>query len=801
MLRLKIDGHRFEPDTRTSARLVYNAAELASASAARNTREVEVKIAAGPAADRLFGNAGSPLTAERFNAGEHRAELECDGAVLFSGKAAVAGTERCGGELLYRLRIKSEPALWAHSAAMRKIAAAGVSFSGELTPDDICRGWSDDRAVKFFPVSRTTAVEEPSGGVLRPMQSAASTDDYWPFISVSALTEAIFADAGYTVESRFFEGELFRSLYMSGGYAGSSEAAARKRSMDFLAGRTADAQATADAFGRVNLTAAIATHSTGNIVDTVESYISDKEGRLVPSGFFSAGNAFYRDEKSGCWCFSPSSDTTVGFEYTLAYVTEFAIADRHTIKGFDRLYLGDGVTVPFTLANPYEDQRTMPVAGYNYKLVVFDFNPAYRYRLIAGVAGRNITVCDISQRMTSVTLPASEGKILGLSMLRTDGKSDTYIPMTEDWALYWGYIGERGEREVEVRVQTPAVRMSASAVKRFDDLYIEGAEAGMKFRLLQRTTVRPVFSASAGRGSTLSFADVAALDIRQIELLDALQQMFDLRFCTDETTKTVYIEPSAKFFAGTVVDWSGRVDRDAPIVTSDRSLAMHERVTLAYGEGDAAVARYNADNDTSLGRWSFIPDSQAVLSGEAVSLNPLFAPTVSAKGLLYGARSASVMQVRSSDNADGDAVFDNFTPRIVRYAGLQPLSNGELWGPFATKGRYPLAAFHHAADTAAGSFTLCFEERDGAEGLNSWHADRLQRQADDIEVTLWLHILPDEIAALRQCRGRGPSVRSRFILDIDGASPSALYNLRSIEGYDPARSTVRCTFTKIAQTL
>lgn len=799
MLRLYVDGRECPVECGSGIRLGYEVSSLANVESGRTAERVTVTVPMTAATALIFGNGDDPLTASRFNAGDHRAELRVDGVPLFRGTALLAGALCRRGEARYKVEIKGDTALWARSAALRKVADASVKFSGTLVPADICNGWSDNRPVKFFPVNRSERQLTNSSVSLLPADTVMTTDDYWPFISVEAVVKAIFEDAGYTVESDFMNGELFRSLYMSGGYS-SADISERRQKMNFLAGRTGDATAEADYYGRVNMSASLRLNTVGNIVDTVQSYITDSEGNNIPTGFFSNNGCFYVDSDTGVACFCPTGTVSVGFEYSIAYITDHIIASRTSLTGFDRLYLGDDVYISYSLANNYPDQRNNPQPGYSYKMIIFNHTEGCIYRLKATVDGVMKTVVDTTSRMTAVTLPKG-ASVTYLSLLRAEKGSSVFNSCNDDWALYWGFVEETGRTEVEVKVRTPAVEFSPSSIKYFDKIFIEGARQGMNFTLLKRTTVRPVFSAAAGYGTKLDYRGIAAVDIRQTDLLTALGQMFDLRFVTDETSKKVFIEPSSDFFTGDIVDWSDRIDLDDTIVLDDPSQAMHETVTFGYGEEDGAVTRFNNSAGTRLGRWSFDCTSKAALDGEQLRLNPVFSPTVSSANNYFEARSARIMQVRDTDDPSDDTLTGNFSPRIVSYAGLRPLSSGEMWNPPFNRGEYPLAAFHFASDGLTPSFTLCFEDRDGARGLNRFHRRHLGEEAEGAVLTLSLHLRPDEVAALRQCRDDAPSVRSRFRLDIAGHSSGALYTLRSVGGYDPAKATVRCSFTKIAQTV
>ena len=795
MTGLTIDGRPLPLDGSHPLKLDYRAADLADVQSGRTAPKLSIDIPSTPEADRLFGNADNPLTANRFNDSEHRVEVTSDGVTLFCGTAFLAAaTRNANGSTTYTLTVKSDTALWARSAALRRLSDASLHFSGRLNPDDICAGWSDNRPVKFFPVNRTNRTMGGSSTSLLPAQSIMTTDDYRPFISAAALVEAIFADAGYSVESAFMQTDLFRSLYISGSYK-SVDASANRRKMDFLAGRTSDVSAKADYFGRVYMTVASGTSSVGNIVDTAESYLTDQSGAIVKSGFFSTNDCFYVDEESGVATFRPTNEAVIGFQYSLAYITDHYVLSRNELKGFNSVYLGNGTKIPFTLANRYVDNRSKPLPGYSYKVFIFDHDSSYVYRVTGVVDGTTTVLAEIDSRTAKLTMPMA-GSISSLTLLRSERNANLFRQCTTDWALYWGFVEERGTTEVEISLCSPAEHLSPQSVKRFNEIFIDGAEPGMNFTLLKRTTVRPLFSTTAGYNSQLTFRDVAATDIRQTDLLEALQQMFDLRFCTDEPSKKVFIEPYADFFSGSTVDWSDRIDRDSPIIISDPSATLHEQLTLGYADDDGFVTRFNNRTGQHFGRWSFTPASQAALDGEQMLLNPLFSPTISENGKYYEAQSACIMQVRDTDEDSGDEPASNFSPRIVRYCGVRPLAQGEMWGAPYSKQMYPLAAFHFAGDERTDGFTLCFEDRDGHQGLHKFHERRLREQAEGLMLTLSLRLKPDEVASLTCCREGSASVRSLFRLDVDGRSSGALYSLRSIEGYDPSKPTVRCTFIK-----
>ena len=68
-----------------------------------------------------------------------------------------------------------------------------------------------------------------------------------------------------------------------------------------------------------------------------------------------------------------------------------------------------------------------------------------------------------------------------------------------------------------------------------------------------------------------------------VELLEALAQMFNLRFYTEEAAKRVWIEPADDLFgAGPETDWSDRTDFSQGVERRDGAFDIHERRTWCY---------------------------------------------------------------------------------------------------------------------------------------------------------------------------------------------------------------------------
>ncbi len=791
MIRLKIDSVVCDPAAEQPLTLGWSKEELADPEAGRSGKTLIFEVLSTAAADAVFGAEGHLYGAGTFNAALHTGEVEVDGVRLFGGSVRLLETVWHGGECRYRVELRGEGHAWAKQAAKERFDRLELDYTGQLLPTAFAAGWSDDSPVKFLPVHRDRyQITNGSTGLEAP-ERLLSTDDYHPFLSLHALVHALFRKAGYTVESAFLESEWFRSLYMSGAYA-SHDTLAQQQKMGFLARRKADRTTTANLLGRVEANPFATFNSVGNLVDAFSPQEVDETGATLTEAY--SANGCLRME-NGELCFRPLTEVNVGFEYTLRYVTDYRIRSRTRLTGIDSVWLGEDADVRYELANRFEDRREALQPFFQYRIVVFDHAAGNRWTLRCTIDGAETTLAEFSARSVLFTTPGAT--TLGNARLYRN-VSGVYVPYTEDWALYDGYIGETGQTEAEITVRTSPERVTPTAPKYFRQISFYGAEEGMSFTISRKCSVRPCFSSAPGYGATVTFADVAQHEIRQAELLQALAHLFDLRFHTDERLKKVYIEPARDFYDTTTLwEWSDRMLADAEMTSADRALEIHDVQTWGYRDGDGAVTRYDAVNDTRFGRWSHTTTSKASKEGEKVSLNPLFSATLSEAGRYVNAPSALILCVGDRDDAAaGDST--GFTPRIVRYLGLHNLPAAERWGYPLGDARYPLAVFHFTGDAQQEGFTLCFEDRDAQQGLHRFYDARVAAEDDRQRLMLRLRIAPDEYAALFRFDGDAhPTIRSCFRFRLAGGE--SLYTLAAIDDYDPREGTAHCTFDRLSR--
>lgn len=790
-MKLYIDSQECPFDASQRLRLSWSADTLRSIDRARTGTAVTVDIPSTPLTDRLFGSPRDIHSALHFNDSEHTARIECDGATVHSGTAVLTRTAGCGSAAIYRVTITGGAARWAKQASRTMFNALPLDFSMRLTMPQIAQSWnSESAAVRFLPVLRDSYEPDYSSVGLMPAEKIMSTDDYHPFISVREILRSIFAAAGYTLQSRFADSDYFRSLYISGAYQSTDTVAVRKR-MDFVAGRSADAEAAADHAGRVYFSPAMSINSVGNVVDRFNS----DDGSI----FSNAGCMSMEDGRA---VFRPLTAVKAGFEYNLHYVTDYRIESRTRLCGFDTLYTPSTGEVRYELANRFTDRRDSLTPSFSYRAVVFGHAEGARYRVICSMPGGGVRVMgEFSGRSGLVTTGSSDSYFN--PVLQVAAAGGAWVAYPDDWALYDGYIDEYGRTEVAFTLRAPSQSCSPSSPATFDLMYIGGAREGMTFRLLASSTLRPVFSSTAGYGSRLTFADIAHIGVRQGVFIEALRQMFNLVFHTDEESHTVCMEPADDFYGlgdgcdpeSQAVDWSGRIDTSQEAVVSDLALTAHDNLILGYRDEDGAVRRFNTENDTAFGQWQAATGCYGSTEGDLEVRNPLFSPTLNVAGRYVNAPSALLMQVSDRDDPTAGELA-GFSTRIVRWHGLQPLPDGERWGYPLSAGSYPLAAFHLTPCTAEpqGS-TLCYEDRDGIRGLHHRYDRQVERLRTARTLTLRMRITPDEWAALGRPQGRHPSIASTFRLTLNGES--GLYTLEEADRYDPRDGVAVCRFVQL----
>jgi hypothetical protein len=781
-MELFIDNIAVDTDSESELRLSLSQTVATDPRRGRAGYTRTMRLPATPANDAVFNYAAEIHSRDGFNAAAHTGRVEHEGCVLIEGPITLSRAERRPDGGFYEVHIIGAAREWASHASMHSPATLPMDWTRRLSAQVIAESWSEASApVRFLPVARQTLPRDYSSGSVIPASKVLSSDDYHPFLHAATLLRAIFADAGYSLESDFADGPLFSSLYISGNYP-VRDVSAAKSDMDFLARRFAPATAAANSQGRVYADPYRVSCTVGNIVDTADP--TQTSGGVSLDDVFTRGGCFQTDDDRVA--FIPAGAVSAGFQFHLRYTTDYRVRDRASLAGFDTVYLGEQSARTFTLANPWPDRRGSLRPARSYSLAVFEHTPGRQYRLryLRAAASGESTIENsaiLGARFSTLeiggALPVSDPVLY----YRTS-PSGSWQPYGGDWALYDGFVEETGRLDVELTVRTAPEEITPGAPKFFDGIYFGGADPGMNLTLGSATWLRPVFYAQPAEGSAVTFADVCAHDFSRMDLIRAFGQMFNLAFHTDARSKVVRMEPADTFHSGSqIVDWTDRLDMSEPVAVEEPGGDLAREMVWCYRSGDGAVARFNRNNGGQLGRWSARVGNAAAEA--SVWENPVFTPSLCAAGHYLGAPSALWVQAGGAEIDAPDRTGNlNFAPKIVRYEGMKPLPPGERWGWPLAEESYPKLAFH----APESGYTLCFEDRDGCAGLHThWERDvRLWNRSR--RITARVALTAADIESL--------SMTALYRIALDGEE--CLCRLEEVCDYTPGIPSTKCILIK-----
>lgn len=736
-----------------------------------------------------------------FNSVEHKARVECNGSIIMEGLLQLLGSD-LSGEGRYKCTIIGADKNWV-SRTNLVLGALNINYRATITPLQIKNSWTDNNPVRFFPVIRNTNDNSIGNIGLSPVSKALTMTDYHPFVHIKTLVNAIFQQSGHTIESSFMESDFFDSLYMSGNYR-TKDVSRLKNQMDFRAGRYADSVvALADSNGRVYADPLSHYNTIGNLVDTANPQTVNADGLSVP-GVFTNENCFSHNGTRVC--FTPDEEITVSFEYKIRYLTDTKIVSKTELGGFNTIYLNSGEKHSFKINNDYRDRKNFMYGGQSYKLAIFNHTQGSSYRL----KGNEVT--NPNANLNNLLPSDYVTRIIGYSDARFKSvsynsqnrfvnmkldilKNNVYTSYSGDWAIYDGYVNESGQKEIEITLRSAPEIISPSNPKYFDNVYFEGANQNDSFKLRSNTTVCPIFVPHPTVSSTINFNDVIVHSTSQKDLLESLRLMFNLYFYTDPLEKIVYIEPQKEFYTSNIVDLSDRIDLSKPIMVEELGANLTESVKFCYDESDQATKVWNTANNTELGAWSVAIDNVFAEKREKIYKNPSFATSLVSQKLLKNAPSARVIQAAKHISSIYKNDDLNFDTKIVSYKGMVNLPSGESWSWPSDGTQFPLIAFHYPYSDFCDPFTLCYENRDGIEGLHKYWDFDFENSNSSRRIILYINLEPEEIEPLIFPNSLKRDFRAVFLLDINGEKCRC--RLQEICGFNPLSQSTKCVFIKI----
>ncbi len=760
MVKVLIDQIECDHIDTKSLKLKYNSRDLANIDSARAATIIEVMIPCNARSTAIFGAEAQLHTAERFNQTWHPLKIESEeGITIFEGTAYLMEVVCSDKGEMFRVEGRGEVEEWALRASQSSIAS--VPFGGfniNLNQEGIESTWAESSPVKFLPIERDAYTNTPTGEDITGGQQVRTIDGYHPFINIKALLENFLHKYGYTIESSLLESEEFSNLFISGNYS-SSESSHARSTMSFLLKREQSTTTTCNTNGRIYLSPYMLSNTFGNFAD-IESVNSDKE-------CYNFGNVMQiRDQ---ALIFRPLGTVSTGFEYRLHYIAQCKIASRHTLEGLNKLRYPNGYTIEWNIVNKNIDYRNDVVVGLAYNVAIFDFNPNKTYRIVGITSSKNPTPLTVLTHRFSQWSTSEEYHSYRIEEKNKNGTFSTY---TGDWAIYSGYIDEMQETEIDVCVRSAPEEYGVNSPMDFSLLTLEGGIAGSTCKLLKDSYLKPYYAYYPGYNSKVWLSDIAVHDFSMLELIAAMQHLFNLRIYSDESSKRIFIETLDDFYTDKEWDWSDKLVSGEQITISNLAHSAHRKNKLGYQQKDGVVNRKGESDNAIFGEWEYTIDSYAASASARTELNPIFSATINTD--------EGVLAVGDRDDQTSAGSL-NFSPRVVRYFDMREIEGTMM----------PYASFH----SPEMNYTLCFEDRDQVQGLNRYYQSQCEgeQHSDLIKVTLKLNTF--EYTNLFSPDNLNPSLRDIFSLSLKGETFRC--RLYRVDSYDVEEQKARCTFLTI----
>lgn len=259
-----------------------------------------------------------------------------------------------------------------------------------------------------------------------------------------------------------------------------------------------------------------------------------------------------------------------------------------------------------------------------------------------------------------------------------------------------------------------------------DDYFVSGeflhGRTQCRYRVVSAAT-NGGLTGTLVNGGSVALSHLLPCDVTQLEWLNGLTGLFNLYWVSDELTKTIYVEPRDNFFYGvtSAIDWSDKID----IAQDQKATYVYDALKrdVCFSYEDDGSDGYVEERNRRVGQVCSL-DSYAMDLGELYTHGETrigsnyYAPTY-----LFNDRVIATNQNKetspfipvvhsewttiwnTTDNNDYPDKIEEFAPRLLLWAGLQPINqhlgatSGVEWrwgqvdpaDPPITKKHYPMA--------------------------------------------------------------------------------------------------------------
>ena len=299
----------------------------------------------------------------------------------------------------------------------------------------------------------------------------------------------------------------------------------------------------------------------------------------------------------------------------------------------------------------------------------------------------SIQVQTVGQSGSSSWVNISSVQSLGFSLQYGNASSQTgSIPLTIPEFSQFLNKGDKLRLKVVAKMKTNGYSVSTVDFHLFGSSTPTSATASSSANGQYTIAIDPN---NVAYGQTYNLTDVMNPDYKQIDFIKGIAHAYNLQMTTDESTKTVYIEPFDSFYKPykDAVDWTGKLSRADEITDKWIENDLKRSLVFKY-KSDSADAKvkfrgetYFDDVEDEYPYRETLPDTFE--KGDSTFENPFFAGTYNAKNTnttgipnVDTAYSACLWTGNHSPNDSGrtNKGFD-FLPRLLYWNKYSPATS------------------------------------------------------------------------------------------------------------------------------
>ena len=664
-----LDNKPLNTDQNTNAPLNIALSSITDIATGKIPFSKTIKIPDTPENRRKLGYSSEVFALERFNNGRHPARIEQDGFVVMQGIAQLSKVETTLTGRYFHLNLIGDEIEWIKAASETPLSETELGLSGKISDALVRESLSETFPAPFrlFPIQKGRFIEE-AGEDKWQERKWTLLSDYVPFFRLVTLFRSIFTQAGYTVSSLFLDGGTIGDLYISGRWQ-KYDVDELDEKYGFRAGRFTGKE--------FKTLLGVDAEMLGPIVETADPEALDDDGEKA-NDVYNNGDGFQIIDRKPYYVVP--DEVTVGLVYHLHYFTNV----YYDIDGSGEIYsiwirhIGftdkDGNTVWHDMSahepNLRKDSKKTITPETEYYITLNNIfvaspNTGELYigfkALKEGQAVPEGELIRVYHRMRFTTSDTTYNRAYLFE--KKEGKYTTV-----DDGL-WKLIELPNEIEVEEKIYIQATRKIQGTQLPIltpcfyshlpDEIQDSSQILYFEFALSNDTTVETYFSPQAGVGDEISSENMLAFgEIKQLDFIKAVKQLFNLHLYTDTATRTVYVEPRDDFYSGPVLDWTDKVDYSKTFEMEELGGDLGSNFILTYKDGDPQVSARNESSKTKYAEFT-TPILNTVSKKEDYTVaNEFFTPAIIRSGGYSAAKDAALLQIGDSSDTDNESPYE-----------------------------------------------------------------------------------------------------------------------------------------------